>query len=133
MKKPVRPFLVEWVNCTWRSSLTVCVVNLKWKLTRVRRRWLIKKHSSITIEHRETLKKQTGGRGKFADIVFEFGPADEEWLKENAGKHYQFVNDIFGGSIPREFVPAIQKGFETVHDNWCIGKLSGGQYESACV
>jgi elongation factor G len=65
-----------------------------------------------TVEHRETLKKQTGGRGKFADIVFEIGPADEEWLKENPDKHYQFVNDIFGGSIPREFVPAIQKGFE---------------------
>ncbi len=65
-----------------------------------------------TIEHRETLKKQTGGRGKFADIVFGFGPADKEWLTENPGKHYQFVNDIFGGSIPREFIPAIQKGFE---------------------
>jgi len=59
------------------------------------------------------LKKQTGGRGKFADIVFEIGPADEEWLKENPGKSFQFVNDIFGGSIPREFVPAIQKGFES--------------------
>jgi elongation factor G len=67
---------------------------------------------NATIEHRETLKKQTGGRGKFADIVFNLGPADEEWLKENPGKSYQFVNDIFGGSIPREFVPAIQKGFE---------------------
>jgi len=66
-----------------------------------------------TVEHRETLKKQTGGRGKFADIIFEIGPADEEWMKENAGKNFQFVNDIFGGSIPREFVPAIQKGFET--------------------
>ncbi|MBX2925648.1 MAG: elongation factor G [Chitinophagaceae bacterium] len=66
-----------------------------------------------TVEHREVLKKQTGGRGKFADIVFEIGPADEEWLKENPGKSFQFVNDIFGGSIPREFVPAIQKGFET--------------------
>ena len=65
-----------------------------------------------TIEHREVLKKQTGGRGKFADIVFEIGPADAEWRTENPDKHYQFVNDIFGGSIPREFVPAIQKGFE---------------------
>lgn len=64
-----------------------------------------------TVEHRETLKKQTGGRGKFADIVFELGPADEEFLKEGKGT-YQFVNDLFGGSIPREFVPAIQKGFE---------------------
>ena len=66
-----------------------------------------------TIQHREVLKKQTGGRGKFADIQFEIGPADEEWMKENPGKGYQFINDIFGGSIPREFVPAIQKGFET--------------------
>lgn len=66
-----------------------------------------------TISHREVLKKQTGGRGKFADIEFEMGPADEEWLKENEGKSFQFVNNIVGGSIPREFFPAIQKGFET--------------------
>ena len=65
-----------------------------------------------TIEHREVLKKQTGGRGKFADIVFEFGPVDKEWKAENPDKHFQFVNDLFGGSIPREYVPAIQKGFE---------------------
>jgi elongation factor G len=66
----------------------------------------------VTVEHRETLKKQTGGRGKFADIVFELGPIDAEWKAENPDKNYQFVNDLFGGSIPREFVPAIQKGFE---------------------
>ncbi len=64
-----------------------------------------------TIEHRQVLKKQSGGRGKFADICFNIGPADEEFLKEGKG-NYQFVNDLFGGSIPREFVPAIQKGFE---------------------
>lgn len=66
-----------------------------------------------TIEHREVLKKQTGGRGKFADIIFEIGPADKEWLAENPGKSFQFVNDIFGGSIPREFIQPIQKGFES--------------------
>jgi len=65
-----------------------------------------------SIEHREVLKKQTGGRGKFADIVFELGPVEKEWKTENPDKHFQFVNDLFGGSIPREFVPAIQKGFE---------------------
>jgi elongation factor G len=65
-----------------------------------------------TIEHREVLKKQTGGRGKFADIIFEIGPAEEEFLKEGKGS-FQFVNGLFGGSIPKEFVPAIQKGFET--------------------
>ncbi|MGI8952485.1 MAG: elongation factor G [Chitinophagaceae bacterium] len=75
-----------------------------------------------TIQHREILKKQTGGRGKFADIQFEFGPADKEWLDENKGKHFQFINDLFGGSIPREFVPAIQKGFET---SMTTGVLAG--------
>ena len=65
-----------------------------------------------TVEHREVLKKQSGGRGKFADIIFALGPIDADWKAENPDKHYQFVNDIFGGSIPREFVPAIQKGFE---------------------
>ncbi|MFM2387358.1 MAG: elongation factor [Bacteroidota bacterium] len=66
-----------------------------------------------TVEHRETLKKQTGGRGKFADIQFSIGPADAEWLAANEGKSFQFVNDLFGGSIPKEFVPAIVKGFES--------------------
>ena len=57
-------------------------------------------------------QKQTGGRGKFADIVFEIGPAEEEFLKDGKS-NFQFVNGLFGGSIPKEFVPAIQKGFET--------------------
>ena len=65
-----------------------------------------------TVTHRETLKKQTGGRGKFADIQFDLGPVDAEWKAENPDKHYQFVNGLFGGSIPKEFVPAITKGFE---------------------
>lgn len=63
------------------------------------------------VEHRETYKKQTGGRGKFGDIAFEIGPADEEWLKENPTGGLQFVNEIFGGSIPKEFIPPIIKGF----------------------
>ena len=75
-----------------------------------------------TISHREVLKKQSGGRGKFADIMFDFGPADEEWLKENEGKSFQFVNDLFGGSIPKEFLPAIIKGFET---SMSTGVLAG--------
>jgi elongation factor G len=77
-------------------------------------------HQNVT--HREVLKKQSGGRGKFADIQFEIGPADEEWLKENDGKSFQFVNDLFGGSIPKEFVPSINKGFENAMSN---GVLAG--------
>jgi len=67
---------------------------------------------NITVAHRETLKKQTGGRGKFADIEFELGPVDAEWKAENPDKQFQFVNNIVGGSIPREFIQPIQKGFE---------------------
>lgn len=84
-----------------------------------------------TVEHRETLKKQTGGRGKFADIIFEIGPADEEFLKEQDGKtNFQFVNSLFGGSIPKEFVPAIQKGFESAMST---GVLAGYPMESMKV
>jgi elongation factor G len=69
-----------------------------------------------SVEHKEVYKKQTGGRGKFADIVFEISPADE-------GKvGLEFVNDIVGGVIPREFIPAIQKGFEQSMSN---GPLAG--------
>jgi elongation factor G len=75
-----------------------------------------------TIDHREVLKKQSGGRGKFADIQFSIGPADAEWMTENPGKGFQFKNDLFGGSIPKEFVPAIQKGFET---SMTTGVLAG--------
>jgi elongation factor G len=62
------------------------------------------------MKHREVYKKQTGGRGKFADIQFEIGPADQDWIE----KHHtglQFVNDVTGGNIPREFIPAVEKGF----------------------
>ncbi len=68
---------------------------------------------TLQVTHRETYKKQTGGKGKFADIQVEFGPADEDFLKEEGNGKYQFINDIFGGSIPKEFIPAIQKGFES--------------------
>lgn len=85
---------------------------------------------SNTITHREVLKKQSGGRGKFADIQFEIGPADAEWLAENPGKAFQFKNDIFGGSIPKEFVPAIQKGFES---SMGTGVLAGYPVETMKV
>jgi len=69
-----------------------------------------------TIEHREVFKKQTGGRGKFADISVEVGPVGE------GEKGLVFVNDIFGGAIPREFIPAVEKGFKAAMSN---GVLAG--------
>ena len=57
------------------------------------------------IEHKEVYKKQTGGRGKFADIVFELGPRTDDQLG------LEFINEIKGGAIPKEFIPSVQKGF----------------------
>lgn len=70
-----------------------------------------KEKLTSNVEHKEVYKKQTGGRGKFADIVFEIGPRDDD--KEGL----EFVNDIVGGVIPREFIPAIQKGFTSAMVN----------------
>ena len=65
-----------------------------------------------TVNLREVYKKQSGGRGKFADIIVNVGPVDDDWdIKENGG--LQFVNEVKGGNIPKEFIPSIQKGFET--------------------
>jgi len=61
-----------------------------------------------SVTHRETFKKQSGGKGKFADIQFELSPADEDFKEEGV----QFVDQIKGGSIPREFIPAVEKGFK---------------------
>jgi len=69
-----------------------------------------------TVEHREVYKKQTGGRGKFADIVFEISPNDE------GVKGLTFVNEVKGGNIPKEYMPAIEKGFKSCLDN---GVLAG--------
>jgi|TARA_B110000263_G_scaffold16992_1_gene13631 elongation factor G len=69
-------------------------------------------------KHQEVYKKQSGGRGKFADIVFEIGPKDEDF----AGEGLQFVNEIVGGKIPREFIPSVEKGFKNAMEN---GPLAG--------
>ena len=79
--------------------------------------------------HREIYKKQTGGRGKFADIQFEIGPADKEWL-EKGHTGLQFENEITGGNIPREFIPAVQKGFAQAMTN---GVLAGYANDSMKV
>ena len=84
---------------------------------------------TMSIEHREVFKKQTGGRGKFADIQFHIGPADEAFLAEGKGT-YQFENKIVGGSIPKEFIPAIQKGFES---SMTTGVLAGFPVENMKV
>lgn len=61
-----------------------------------------------SVTHRETYKKQTGGRGKFADIQFEMSPVDDDF----EGTGLQFINEIVGGAIPRDFIPAVEKGFK---------------------
>lgn len=87
-----------------------------------------------TVDHREKLKKQTGGSGLFADMQFELGPADEEFLESEefkSGKvRLQFVNDITGGSIPRELISPVQKGFTAMMDT---GILAGYTIDSMKV
>ena len=77
-----------------------------------------------TVEHRHVFKKQTGGRGKFADIIFRMEPAEE-------GKEgLTFVNEVKGGNIPKEFIPSVQKGFTTAMKN---GVLAGYPLDSLKV
>jgi elongation factor G len=81
-----------------------------------------KESISGTYEHREVYKKQTGGRGKFADIKVILGPVDADFDREKAKGDLQFVNEITGGSIPREFIPSVEKGFKAAMVN---GVLAG--------
>lgn len=75
-----------------------------------------------TVNHREVYKKQTGGRGKFADIQFSIGPADSDFVVDGKNGGLQFINEVKGGNIPREFIPAIEKGFRASMAN---GTLAG--------
>jgi elongation factor G len=75
---------------------------------------------TTSIDHREVYKKQSGGRGKFADIKFTVGPLDPDF--DTAKTNLQFVNEITGGNIPREFIPAVEKGFKASLSN---GVLAG--------
>lgn len=70
-----------------------------------------------TVNLREVYKKQSGGRGKFADIIVNVGPVDEDF-KEGG---LQFVNEVKGGNIPKEFIPSVQKGFETAMKTGVLG------------
>jgi elongation factor G len=75
---------------------------------------------TTTVAHSEVYKKQTGGRGKFADMKVELGPVDADYdITKGA---LQFVNEITGGNIPREFIPAVEKGFKASLNN---GVLAG--------
>lgn len=76
------------------------------------------------VEHRELFKKQTGGRGKFADIIVEISPADEGITG------LQFIDQVKGGNIPREFIPSVEKGFRQAMAN---GVLAGYEVPSMKV
>jgi len=73
---------------------------------------------TAAIDHKEVYKKQSGGRGKFADIRFELSPVDADF----EGEGLQFVNEIKGGNIPKEFIPSVEKGFKMAMNN---GVLAG--------
>ena len=77
-----------------------------------------------TVQHREVFKKQTGGRGKFADIIVEIGPADE------GVSGLQFIDEVKGGNVPKEFIPSVEKGFKSAMSN---GVLAGYEVPSLKV
>jgi elongation factor G len=79
---------------------------------------------TATVEHRELFKKQTGGRGKFADIIVRVEPADEDI------SGLQFINQVKGGNVPKEYIPAVEKGFKEAMRN---GVLAGYQMDSLKV
>jgi elongation factor G len=79
---------------------------------------------TATADHREVYKKQTGGRGKFADIVFTMEPAEE------GASGLEFVNKIKGGNIPKEYIPSVEKGFKEAMKN---GPLAGFEIDSLKV
>ncbi|RLD69285.1 MAG: elongation factor G [Bacteroidetes bacterium] len=76
------------------------------------------------VEHREVFKKQTGGRGKFADIIVKISAVDE------GQEGLQFINSVKGGRIPREFIPSVEKGFKDAMSN---GPLAGYPIDSMKV
>jgi elongation factor G len=76
--------------------------------------------------HREVYKKQSGGRGKFADIIFDMSPVDEDF----EGEGLQFVNEVKGGNIPKEFIPSVEKGFQMAMKN---GPLAGYEMDTMKV
>jgi elongation factor G len=80
--------------------------------------------TSTSGEFREVFKKQTGGRGKFADIIFEMGPADD------GQRGLQFINDVKGGHIPKEYIPSVEKGFREAMNN---GPMAGFPLDSLKV
>ena len=69
------------------------------------------------VQLREVYKKQSGGRGKFADIIVTIGPKDADYKEGD----FQFVNEVKGGNIPKEFIPSVQKGFENAMKNGVLG------------
>lgn len=79
---------------------------------------------TATVAHKEVYKKQSGGRGKFASIEFEIGPRIEE------GEGLEFIDQIKGGSIPKDFIPGVKKGFELAMQN---GVLAGFPVDSMRV
>ena len=83
-----------------------------------------KESITATVQHREVFKKQTGGRGKFADIIVEIGPADE------GVTGLQFIDEVKGGNVPKEFIPSVEKGFKSAMAN---GVLAGYEVPSLKV
>ena len=104
------------MNCTLRL-LSPLEREFKVEANQGRPQVTYKEAITRPVELRETYKKQTGGRGKYADMVVRVEPADADFEGD-----LQFVDEVKGGNIPKEFIPSIQKGFQRAMQN---GVLAG--------
>ena len=84
---------------------------------------------TTSVTERETYKKQSGGRGKFADMQFELSPVDQDF----EGEGLQFVDEIKGGAIPKEFIPSIQKGFKQAMQNGVLAGYNVDNFKGSFV
>jgi elongation factor G len=95
---------LEWANCTWKFIVDRLRREFKVEVSQGAPQVAYREAITKKVDHREVYKKQTGGRGKFADVYIEFGPA------EKPESHLEWVDDIKGGVIPKEFIAPIEKG-----------------------
>ena len=112
-KSPGRPSSPVWANCTSTSSSIACAASSRSTQTSARRRVAYRETIRATVEQEGKFVRQSGGRGQYGHVCLRIEPLE-------AGKGYEFVNGIVGGVVPREYIPAVDKGVKEQMQNGVI-------------